>query len=160
MGIPMTRNAMADQGRSTCSTGEKCPGRAQTSSGQASHTAPLCDLCALLRRHTNRPPSLRHIPAIAARGLRIALVDEDEGTHLAAREMVQAKRDAWTLEAYHPSCFLRDLSRLRNASIPSPAKEDHASRPSPDIVWLVWEAPTCPASLVCESLKGFHQASP
>jgi DNA-binding NarL/FixJ family response regulator len=36
--------------------------------------------------------------------LRIALVDDDEETRLAARQMVRTERDDWALEIYRPSC--------------------------------------------------------
>jgi DNA-binding NarL/FixJ family response regulator len=73
------------------------------SGGQAAHTAPPCDLCARLRDGHNMPKR-GQAPSGGDHGLRIALVDDDEETRLAVRQMVQAQRESWVLEVYHPSC--------------------------------------------------------
>jgi len=120
----MARSDNAGGERGPEPTGEKCSHTAPASGGQAARTDPKCALCALLW-----PPAKHH-------GLRIALVDGDEGTRRAAREMVRAQRDGWALESYQPSCHLHDPARQAQAPGRSGTKGDHASRPPPDMVLL------------------------
>jgi len=156
----MERNGILDQWRGTRPIGEKCPCTAAVSGCQVNRSASLCDLCALLRLHTCRPSHPRRSSTVAPHGLRIALVDDDEGTHLAAREMVQAQRDGWTLEAHHPSCRTLDPSRLADASHRSAAKADCTSRPPPDIVLVGLRGPDLSRLACVRKLKGLSPGLP
>ena len=105
------------------------------SGGQAAHTAPPCDLCARLRDGHNMPKR-GQVPSGGDHGLRIALVDDDEETRLAARQMVQAQRESWVLEVYHPDCPVREA--LGPEAVPRPNPPEGRDRRSrrPDIVLI------------------------
>lgn len=129
----MARNRIACQDRGPGPAGEKCPQAAVVSGGQATHTAPPCDLCALWRQPTN-PPSTHHSSLVTPHGLRIALVDDDAGTRLVARQMVEAQRDGWTLGVYHPSCLAREAAGRKGSIRPKALKGERGTRYPPDIV--------------------------
>jgi hypothetical protein len=100
------------EGRGRGPTGEKHPCSAEASGGQSAGLIPPCDLCALLLRRIRNRPKPRRAPRGAGRGLRIALVDNDEATRLAARKMVQAQRDGWILDTCRSCCLASGASGL------------------------------------------------
>ncbi len=124
---------MAGQDRGPGPTGEKCPCSVLVGREQSTDLTPRCDLCALLR-HPHNPPDRRRAPCGTGHGLRIALVDDDEETRLAARRMVQAERAGWALEMYPPSCPVREPSGRKGASRPNALEGDHAPGSPADIV--------------------------
>jgi DNA-binding NarL/FixJ family response regulator len=87
----------------------------------------------LWRRPAN-PPATDQASRVTPHGLRIALVDDDAGTCLVARQMVQAQRDGWSLEVHHPSCPARKAAGREGASHPTAPGQDHGPGSTPDIV--------------------------
>jgi DNA-binding NarL/FixJ family response regulator len=81
-------------------------------------------------------PKRGQAPSGGDHGLRIALVDDDEETRLAARQMVQAQRESWVLEVYHPDCPVREA--LGPEAVPRPNPPERRDRRSrrPDIVLI------------------------
>jgi DNA-binding NarL/FixJ family response regulator len=160
MGIFMPEMCMAGQERGPRSTGEKRPHAAAASGGQAAHTAPPCDLCALLLGQCRKPSNRRHAPSGPDRGLRIALLANDKATYLAAWEMVEAQRDGWSLDTYHPCCHAPSAARLTQKSRRSGAEAGHASGIPPDII-LLGLAGSDPSQYACvRKLKALSPAVP
>ncbi|MGO8930784.1 MAG: LuxR C-terminal-related transcriptional regulator [Limisphaerales bacterium] len=126
---------MAGQDRGPGPTGEKHPRTGHVSGGQATHTAPPCDLCALWQQPTS-PPSTHHSSRFTPHGLRIALVDDDAGTRLVARQMVRAQRDGWTMEVYHPSCPPREAAGPKGSLRPIALERGHGPASPPDTVLI------------------------
>jgi DNA-binding NarL/FixJ family response regulator len=131
----MAKRTSAETGCSSGPRGEKRTHISLVSGGLATHTAPPCDLCALCRQPA-KPPNTHHWPRPTPHGLRIALVDDDAATCLVARQMVQAQRDDWTLEVYHPSCPLREAASRKGSSRPSALEGDQGPGNRPDIILL------------------------
>lgn len=129
----MARNRMAGQDRGPRPIGEKCPRTGHKSGSKVAHTVLPCGLCALWRRPAN-PPATDQASRVTPHGLRIALVDDDAGTCLVARQMVQAQRDGWSLEVHHPSCPARKAAGREGASHPTAPGQDHGPGSTPDIV--------------------------
>ena len=125
---------MAGQGCGSRPTGEKRPRIAAAKGDRTAQAPERCQLCSVLKRAglANHP----HAPFGTTRGLRVALVDDDEGTCLAAREMLQAQRDGWTLEVYHPSCLVREPAGRKGSSRPNALEGDQGPRSPPDIVLI------------------------
>ncbi len=103
--------------------------------GQTARSAPPCDLCALWREPTN-PPSTHHSSCGTPHGLRIALVDDDAGMCLVARQIVQAQRDGWTLDICHPSCPVREPAGRKGSLRPNALEGSHGPAGPPDIVLI------------------------
>jgi len=119
---------------------------------QATDTGAPCDFCARLGR--NRPPKRRHAPSGTGHGLRIALVDDDEDTERAAREVTRAQHDGWRLETYHPCFLVREASGVRGVSCAKAVKGDDWCGSLADIV-LVGLSSRDDARLACvRRLKG------
>jgi len=116
-------------------TGEKRPRTSHTSVEQAAHTAPPCDLCALWEQPTNAPGTRRSSRA-KPRRLRIALVDDDPRMDLVARHMVEAQRDGWSVQVYHPVCPAREAAGPKGSLRPVVLEGDHGPRTPPDIVLM------------------------
>lgn len=129
----MAKRTSAETGCCSGPTGEKCPRTGHMSGGQATYTAPPCDLCALWRQPA-KPPNTHHSSRVTPHGLRIALVDGDAATRLVARQMVQAQRDGWTLEVYHPSCPAQKAVGRKGSIRPKALEGDHGPGSPPDIV--------------------------
>jgi DNA-binding NarL/FixJ family response regulator len=128
----MAKTTSAETGCSSVPTGQKRTHLAPVNGRQATPTDPRCDLCVLLG-HSPSQSTLDH--QLSTR-LRIALVDGDQGTRLAALEMVQAQRDGWTMQVYHPPCQVRGRSCLKRASCPNALDVDgHPGNP-PDIILI------------------------
>jgi len=131
----MAKTISAETGCSSWPRGEKRPQTAVVSGGQAAHSAPPCDLCASWGQPTH-PLSTHHSSRVTPHGLRIALVDNDTGTCLVAGQMVQAQRDGWTLEVYHPPCLAREPAGGKGSPRPSALDGDQGSRSPPDVVLI------------------------
>ncbi len=97
----MARAGSLRQGSDGEPRGEKHPPAGGVSGEAATQATPRCDLCTHLR-HVRRPHKRRRTAVWIRHGLRIALLDDDAGTRNAAREMVRAQRDGWTLIIYRP----------------------------------------------------------
>jgi DNA-binding NarL/FixJ family response regulator len=134
-----------DQGRGP--TGEKHPCRAVAGGERATHITGQCGLCALLQE-CRKKSAERQAPGRALHGLRIALVDGDKAVCHAVRQMVQAQRDGWILEAFHPCGAAEAPSPVRVASSQAVLEAHHPQALRPDIV-LVGVGSSGPSRLGC-----------
>lgn len=106
-----------------------------TGGQSATPATPQCSLCARLRAW--RKKSKRRRPPLGTpQGLHVAFVDGDHDTCLLARQMVQAQRDGWTLEVYHPACPVREAAHRKSSSRPSPPEGDDGPGSLPDVVLI------------------------
>ncbi len=123
---------MAGQGYGSQPTGEKRPRIAAAKGDRTAQAPERCQLCSVLKRAglANHP----HAPFGTTRGLRVALVDNDEETGPAAQDLLQALRDGWTLEVYHPPCLVREPSGGKGSPRPNALERDQGPRSPPDIV--------------------------
>jgi DNA-binding NarL/FixJ family response regulator len=81
------------------------------------------------------------VSRVTRHGLRIALVDDDAGMRLVARQMVEAQRDGWTLEVYHPSCLLQEAAGRKGSSRLKALARDHGPGSPPNIVLIGLSGP-------------------
>jgi len=128
-----------DRGRRPA--GERQSRSAETFGEQNTGLTPPCNLCALLLHRLRSQPKPRPAPPGTARVLRIALVTDDEATRFAARKVVEAQRDGWSLDTYHPYCLAPGASGPAQKSLPAEAQ-------TPDII-LTGLLGASPAGLAC-----------
>lgn len=146
--------------------GEKHPGTALPSGGQAARAAPLCDACALcdtagqqMRPNAPIPGSvlwpghLTHNHQISTR-LRVALVDSDERVHDFVRQAFEAHANGWTLYSHLTPHSALDALGSMSATPHSPRSEIPTSRDiphshvPPDVVLLEAQLPG-PSGIDC-----------
>ena len=158
----MGKHGMAgqDRGRGAAPGEQECAQKPGLGTGQATDPTPPCDLCTLLRHRLRKPSNRQHAPRGAGHGLRIALVTDDEATRLAARKVVVAQRDGWSLDTYLPCCHASGASRLTQKSPRSGEETDHASAIPPDIILIGLTSPELPQYACVRKLKALSPAVP
>jgi len=87
-------------------------------------------------------------------------VTDDDATRLAARKMVEAQLDGWTLDIYDPCGHASGASRLTQKSRRSGEEAEHASVIPPDIV-LIGMSGSDPSQHACvRKLKALSPGVP
>jgi DNA-binding NarL/FixJ family response regulator len=102
---------------------------------------PRCSLCALLLHRLRSRPKPSPAPSGTARARRIALVTDDEATRCAAWKVVEAQRDGWSLDTYHPCCLAPGASGPAQKLLSAEAQ-------APEIILIGLVGPS-PAGLAC-----------